>query len=243
MADDITTVLARRGDLAGFIVHLTRDTDDPKASASDNLKSIVSSRTIAARTAMGLAASKLNAGAGLDSQTVVCFTETPLDMIKHLAVEVDGRQRQFKPYGIAIPRTVARQRNVNPVWYIDTTSPGGTFRDYLSPHVSALVAEALNSGKPFQECPIAHLAPYFETMGVNQWGRKEFWWEREWRHRGDFSLPLRYIGLCPEGEIAGFEALALKHGGVVCRFVDPMWPLDRMIGEFAGFAADDLRSV
>jgi hypothetical protein len=35
--------------------------------------------------------------------------------------------------------------------------------------------------------PILRLTPFIEQMG-NPSGRKEFWWEREWRHVGDLSF-------------------------------------------------------
>ena len=69
--------------------------------------------------------------------------------------------------------------------------------------------------------------------------RKEFWWEREWRHVGDFDLPTRVILICPEDEHAGFEKMAEKSGHP-SRCVDPEWGLEQIIARLAGFTRDDV---
>ncbi len=40
--------------------------------------------------------------------------------------------------------------------------------------------------------------------------RQEFWWEREWRQRGDYFLPGTIICLCPEGEMDQFSSDGIR---------------------------------
>jgi hypothetical protein len=62
-------------------------------------------------------------------------------------------------------------------------------------------------------------------MGVWIETRKEFSWEREWRHRGNFTFSDLDVALvlCPEDEIEDFEDLGPYAA------VDPSWSLERII--------------
>ena len=192
----ITELLGRRTDLSTFLVHLTRD--NGRRSAKQNLFNIIETNTLEARTPFGAAVDPLNAAnLSTDSQRCVCFTETPLEHVSLLAKEIDGRDIEFKPYGVAITRKQGRIGGANPVWYLDM-SPSG--RDWLTHSTKKLVQAAIGT-RAFEEQPIARLAPYMDWMGVWPSGRKkEFWWEREWRYVGNFTLPIRYIVLCPQEE-------------------------------------------
>ena len=238
----IQELLARRPDLSTFLVHFTRD--HPGHGAADNLRSILDSQVIEARTAMGMAYEKLRAAdpahPGLPSQRVVCFTETPLESLYLLAEEIDNRNCRFRPYGIAITKRIGRVKGVNPVWYLDITPR----HDWLTTPVNALVdaAVALPPAE-FAALPISKLAPFFEQMGTRPGHyRKEFWWEREWRHVGEFLLPDEFIGFCPEAEIEDFEAFAAAHERDA-RFIDPFWSLERIIAHLAGFAPGDVNLI
>lgn len=253
----IQEVLARRGDLSTFLVHLTRSRQE--ITALDALKAILNDFEIKAQTPMGHACSTLEshylsrkvrakrdgtpekkealkeAEHWLASQRCVCFTETPLEHVALLAQEIEGRNCSFEPYGVAITKAQARRAGANPVWYVDIT-PG---KDWLSKDINALVSEAIKGGN-FASHPMARLAPFIEQMGSGPSGsgpggyRKEFWWEREWRYCGDFSLPSRLLVLCPEAE---WRELGKLDAGV--KLLDPTWGLDRMIASLAGFRAKD----
>jgi hypothetical protein len=112
----IDEVLQRRGDLSTFVVHLTKD--DDRGTAKDRLLSILKARTLKAGRAMGWAKDKLvGDAAGLESQRVVCFSETPLEHIYSMFANIEGRQVRLAPYGVACTKMVARRLGVNPVWY------------------------------------------------------------------------------------------------------------------------------
>lgn len=181
------------------------------------------------------------------TQRVVCFTETPLEHTYALFADIEDRERKVKlqPYGLALPKLIARRAGVNPVWYIDMTLG----HDWLANDVRKLRDEAVATGD-FHNQPIARLLPFFDWMGgpfPNNPTSKEFWWEREWRHRGDLSLVLfwsKIIWLCPEAEHARFRATveeATPEGeqssGI---FLDPSWGSKKIIAHLAGLPATDV---
>lgn len=43
------------------------------------------------------------------------------------------------------------------------------------------------------KAPLLRITPFIEQMGKPGLTRKEFWWEREWRHAGDLDLGLSDI--------------------------------------------------
>jgi len=77
----------------------------------------------------------------------------------------------------------------------------------------------------FESHPASKILPFIEAMGTWPGGRKEFSWEREWRHLGDFEFSWQDVALilCPEIEIEEFEAFGPYTA------VDPSWSLERMI--------------
>lgn len=157
------------------------------------------------------------------------------------------RNCDFAPYGLAITKRVARESAVNPVWYTDISPTG---HNWLMNSVNELVAEALaqvaaerqeDAGASFRQKSIARLTPFIEQMGHRGGSyRKEFWWEREWRHVGDFLLPRRYIVIAPQSEHAAFLAIANVGGITRASAIDANWGLEEIIGRLAGFSDDQV---
>lgn len=234
MTVDIRDIIARRSDLGTFLVHLTRG----RADARRNLELILTSGRLDALNPFGSAVQALTAAAAdTDTQRCVCFTETPLEHVHLLLAEIVGRAIQFEPYGVAFPKKIGRKLGVNPVWYLDTTPGAG--RIWLTHAVNQIVDEAI-AAAAFPGSAIERLAPFIEQMGT--WGghRKEFWWEREWRHCGNLQLPERVIILCPEDEHDAFKRLlAGVANPPLAAFVDPRWGLEQIISRLAGFTAAD----
>lgn len=231
---DIRDLLARRNDLSTFLVHFTRKTDDRK-TPRQNLTSILEDRTIEARTPFGPAASHLS-GEDRDSQNCVSFSETPLEYLHCLTQKIPLRRVSLSNYGLVFAKMTARKKGVNPVWYVDIT-PG---HDWLMKPINELVENALKASKEFRKTRLSKICPFIEQMGSGArsdgYGyRKEFWWEREWRHRGDFSFSRSEVifGLCPEDRIETFEAM-VKTTSRKTRFVDPKWSLEKTIAHLAG---------
>jgi hypothetical protein len=238
----IRDVLLRRTDLSTFVVHLTRDTDS--GCARENLNSIIRDRRLRAGDPKGWATwdgFRLPTPA-LETQRVVCFTETPLEHAYAMFADIAGRSVCFKPYGVAFPKMIARWMGVNPVWYIDMSRPPGEFREWtIAKALNALVQTAAGD---FPNNPISQITPFIEGMGTFSNGNggtkyREFSWEREWRHLGDLSLDrwwAKALWLCPEREID--DVARLVGDGAHC--IDPAWGLERIIGHLLGMGEDEM---
>ena len=74
-------------------------------------------------------------------------------------------------------------------------------------------------------------------------GRKEFWWEREWRHRDIMVLPDKFFVFCPADDMDLVkEAAEAFCAGCAASlpFLDPAWSLEQMIAHLASF---DLQEI
>jgi hypothetical protein len=242
----IRTILHRRTDLSTFVVHLTRR-PDPGYSAQDALVDIARAGRLEARNPLGWAKAQDDpADPTKQSQRVVCFSETPLEHINLLIGPIDGRAIEMEPYGVALTKLKARTLGINPVWYIDMTSGPGITREWeLSRSLDWLrdrmIEAAEADDRNFHETLPARLFPFIEQMG--SWpgtGRapKEFWWEREWRHRGNFELPATSVmWLCPENEI---DTINARVGRTLAPWIDPRWGLEEIVAHLAGFPLSDV---
>ena len=235
MPKHIKEIIARRNDLSTFVVHLTKDTSDQN-SAKANLTSIINQGRIHAHNIFGYAASLARKcpEAGI-SQKTVCFTETPLEHLNLFLEDIGNRQCHFKPYGIAITKKLARSLGVNPVWYVDrNTELGKSMQTFMSQIISSFDSEDPNG--------FFNLTPYIESIGQTETNKTiEFWWEREWRKVGDFSLPYRYIVICPEEDMETFWKLTTTkdtNSGLPC--IDPAWGLEQIIASLAGYSKSDI---
>lgn len=230
---NIREILSRRSDLSTFLVHLTRHVNGK--SPKENLLSILKDWNIEAPTMFGPAMSKLN-GQIVQSQKCVCFTETPLEYLHLLLEEIEGRDFRFGPYGVGITKKLARKQGANPVWYLDIT-PG---HDWLMNPINEMIEEGVKSGA-FEQTHIAKITPFIEQMGTGRDYRKEFWWEREWRHVGKFYLPTHVIVICPEPDIAEINNNLLDPtSSRSASFIDPYWGLEKIIARLAGFDNEDI---
>ena len=234
---DIKELLTRRSDLSTFLVHLTRDYEGTKAK--DNLKSILSDSTIEARNPFGSAVTALEKAnpkqqEDLDTQKVVCFTETPLEYVRLLAGNIERRKYKFEPYGIVITKRDARMNGVNPIWYLDMSQG---IHQWLTKPLDRLIETEI-SNKTFMQSDVAELTPFIEQMGSNDATNffKEYWWEREWRRVGDFFLPLKYIIICPEKDWTEVEQSSPRK----LTFIDSTWSLEQIIGRLAGYDSEHI---
>jgi Putative abortive phage resistance protein AbiGi, antitoxin len=235
----IRGILHRRTDLSTFVVHLTRRRD-ANYSAADALGDIARTRRLEARSPMGWAKQQDDPNdATRQSQRVVCFSETPLEHVNLMCGDIEGRAIAMEPYGVALTKYKARKLGINPVWYVDTT-PGRDWTiantlDYLR---DAAAEHARADREDFHTYTFAKLFPFMEQMGTWPQGRKEFWWEREWRHVGHLSLPpVGVIWLCPAADI---DAVTARAGYELKPWIDPTWGLEEIIAHLADFPLYDV---
>ena len=103
--------------------------------------------------------------------------------------------------------------------------------------------EAAREEGGFRESPLARICPFIEQMGTGtrlvdgRTYQKEFCWERECRHVGNFRFGESDIafGFAPEGYLDEFEKLMSRPKGRSARFVDPRWSTERMIAYLARY--------
>lgn len=222
----IEDLLNRRTDLSTFVVHLTKASDS--ASAANNLRSILSDLTIRAVRPMGWAVGKaVEEKVDTDSQRVVSFSETPLEHLYAMFADIDDRDVRLEPYGLAFTKATARRKGVNPVWYIDKTWGR---RWTLGLALDELRDDAVDAG--FPDSPATTLLPFIEPMfDWREHGktRKEFWWEREWRHLSDFKFDLADIALV----IAPDELHDELEKSTRRRCINGGWSLERVMAKLA----------
>ncbi len=236
---DIQQLISRRSDLGTFLVHLTREYPSG-TPAKKNLKSILDDSVIEARNPYGAALSRLQklqakTPKNLDTQKVVCFTETPLEHVHLLTEDIQGRKFKFGPYGIAITKRTARMWDVNPIWYMDITWGHTWLSNYLDGIIDKEILE-----KTFSTSDISKLTPFIEQMGTGPDYFKEYWWEREWRHLGDYTLQVKkFIIICPEKD---FQEVSEVSNALIKKtpFIDPTWSLEQIIGRLAGLKSEDV---
>jgi hypothetical protein len=243
MTLEIGEVLNRRSDLSTFLVHLTRNRNG--FDASHALEQIIRERRLCAMSPMGWAKREDNpSDASQQSQRVVAFSETPLEHAYSLFAEISGRQVCLKPYGLALTKVVARRIRINPVWYVDMTPAG---RDWEEAQAVDAIRDAAIAEGGFHTSPAAKILPFFEQMGTWPLNRKEFWWEREWRHRGDIDLTEVWgniIWLCPEREQARFQTSIEEATPPSCTkqpiCLDPSWGMEQIVAHLCGLAPEDV---
>jgi hypothetical protein len=253
MSEEIEDLLHRRTDLSTFLVHFTRDSDDGVTTGKDNLVSILKNCRLEARNTYGMAEQLAAQFAEVaDTQRAVCFTETPLEHAWMMCKPIADRRFRFNGYGLAFTKTFARSQGVNPVWYLDISQRG---REWLTQPINRLVDAAVTSAarqnmgatdaSALASADILRLTPFIEQMGPTKGSRKEFWWEREWRHVGDFTFDPDHIvvAFAPEDQQASLRAelkkvTASAYEGVT--FVDVNWGLERIIGALANVDKADL---
>ncbi len=205
--------LEKKKDFSPYLVHLTKDDDELSIPAKQILEWILGATTLKAFNHFCLFSSDLDKpqNASLEDKfKVVCFTETPIDQINVLLMEVWGRNFKPKPYGLVFKKDYIRQQGKgNPVFYVT-----GNLFDPLW----QLYNDAKERNFSLGDNKVLAL--------VNKCDEEvDFHWEREWRIVGDlqFNLDDIYCGLCPKEEIPNFES---KYE---IKFIDPHWGINKIL--------------
>jgi hypothetical protein len=212
----LDTFLDRKQDYSPFLVHLTRDgldlLGDPAVPAKDVLEVILDEKTLRAYHYFCLFQDDI---ASQDDKTkngfkVVCFTETPIDQIEVLTKRVEGRTKEFEPYGLVFTKDYISEKKGNPAFYV---------KESIFDPFWKLYNDAKGRGFSLGENKILAL--------VNKCDKSfDFHWEREWRIVGDLEFELKnvYCGFCPEEDISYFQK---KHEPV--KFISPYWGINKIL--------------
>ena len=254
----IEELLHRRSDLSTFLVHMTRA--GVTTTARQNLVSMIAGNededgisAIQARSPYGPARDYDDRLGLVATQKAVCFTETPLEHIWMMLAHIERRSVHFEPWGLVTTKSAARAAGCSPVWYTNKAATDWTTNPIR--FVRQMIKEALDRSRgddddindeKLQQEAIFRITPFVEDMGPSVDGTpKEFWWEREWRHVGDYSLkfPSRIVAiLAPEAEHESlreeFAGLQVHRRRQTRPLLDPTWGLERMIAALSGVNAD-----
>ena len=223
---NIDDILLFRGDLSPFLVHLTKHTDE--RSAADVLRLIIQDLKVKPGSGpvsdirYGGFTNNMTAEDVRDFFGATCFTETPLSEI-HCLLDVQYRNVNLEPYGLVFLKEKLALKSVSPVLYLNNEAGD---KDPVAQDLFRLTQTADNTAQK--------LLPLFAVFGkkiqhpgtnIVPVGRVDFRWEREWRqpaYKGgvEFVPDDVFVGLCPDEEIAAFEASFPN-----VRFIDPRRPM------------------
>lgn len=228
-----------RDDLSRFLVHLTRDYSD--ATAEDNLLSMLRQKRIEARNAHCLFApkvSKIGFSNVLKKQfNTVCFTETPLNQLQHLAQEIPGRKIELCPFGLVFWKANLLEAGANPAVYINSKAKG--LRELLLKQFD----EHFKQLRQYRQFKLEFgndadaIIRYYALINIIS-DRVDFSWEREWRVKGDFSFTFNQLVAIIAPDPKNFRKKADQYFGskllgeiaripVVC----PEWNYEQLVEE------------
>lgn len=244
-ADIIKKVYQDRTDLSTFLVHLTKSLDEG-VTAKEAFDSILGApHKIIAKNPVGLFCNHpndknfsdlLQKNCFNDFLKVICFTETPLDQIKHFIGKDFHRENNtinYSEYGFVFTREFIQQKGGNPCFYVcthekrDMQSAFLALFDSLKDKWEYVSIDKIPINSPFK------ILPFVNIFGKDSSGELiDYFWEREWR------VPLRefqfddndlVLALCPENEISSYGMLFPN-----ITFVSPQWSLSKMIEKILG---------
>lgn len=237
MADESDT--RNREDYSRFLVHLTRDNEGN--DAEDNLINILKIKKIEAKNHYSLFVYHINKHLAFKEDlrkkfNVVCFTEVPLDQIKHLC---RNKRRspafEFKPYGLIFWKSDLLSIGTNPAIYLNSSKDDlcklliGDFKEKFDgvKTVADLINTFGSSSRP--------IVKYYSL--INKLNKDyDFTWEREWRYTGDFNFEFNQLVAIIAENPEEFIKKARDAGvdGVINKIpvINPDWGYEEIIEKF-----------
>jgi len=211
-----------REDISRFMVHLTRDNSadfDNGQSATKNFGDIYRSREILAVKAHCLHGRKVRLlpVRHRSKFEVACFTETPLEQIKHLTKPMAGRRTQMEPYGFVFKSEFIKALGGQQVTYINSYAGNSHVREGYDAIYQTGVSNDFR-GKGWQ------ILPHVSAMHQ----RYDFAWEREWRVAASvkFDLSDLVCVILPDDYHAPLRFRLTQRGISV---ISPEWSYERMV--------------
>lgn len=226
MARRIADVLHFRDDISPFLIHFTKRTD--QRPASEVLEGILREQLLKPGA---MAVSDVRYGGDIRQLTgevkqrrfgATCFSETPISQA-HCLLEIEGRQVNLEPFGMAFVKERLERRGVSPALYLNNIEAEADAIARALFRLSELDEEAAN-----------RLLPLFAVFGqklqspnarARPPGNSDWRWEREWRlpaARGPLAFTPAdvFVGFCPDEEIERFESI------YETPFIDPRRPME-----------------
>ncbi|HHX8502204.1 abortive infection system antitoxin AbiGi family protein [Vibrio diabolicus] len=229
-----------RQDFSRFLVHLTKDSDD--ATAKDNLISIIESQVIEAKNhhcLFGYDMDRMEFTHGLKSKfNTVCFTEVPLNELRHLAKPIKGRKIKLSPYGVVFWRDLMIDKGASQAIYINdkgTQLKSLLLEQFRSSFKQVKSIRDLKLKNPSYE----DLIRYYSLINIIS-ENYDFAWEREWRHSGNFRFKRRRVAAIIAENPREFEryckTVLSRSAQKFVNFtpiLDPYWGYEEVIEEMS----------
>jgi hypothetical protein len=228
-----------RDDLSRFLVHLTRDYKGK--TAKDNLITMLRTRRIEARNAHCLFAPKI-ANIGF-SETLkrqfntVCFTEAPLNQLRHLTGLIPGRRIALKSYGLVFWKAHLLEEGANPAIYISNRADG--LRELLLSQFD----EHFKELRQYRQFKVRFgegadaIIRYYAFINLLS-DQVDFSWEREWRLKGDLNFGFERLVAIVAPDPKAFRSLVDEEFGQKLRddiaripVVCPSWNYEQLVEE------------
>ena len=217
-------VTEHRNDISRFMVHLTRDDSDEwksgGGSARKNFLSIFRERRIMATNPHCLHANRV--GDSLRKKLKVsCFSEMPLNAIRHATKPIKGRKIQLEPYGFVFSREFILENGGQEVTYVNSYGANKLVREGYDK-----VFEIAKKGKFKGE--MWKVLPFLSAMHE----RCDFHWEREFRILGDLKFKRSNL-ICvilPEEGLGPFK-FSLAQKGVA--WISTGWGYEKIVEKLA----------
>lgn len=207
--------LQKKRDYSPYLVHLTRQTEFYPAKGV--LECILDEGILRAYNHYCIFKDEINKlGKNVqDKFKVVCFTETPIDLIEILLERFQGRSTILEPYGLVFKKDYIRDNNGNPVFYITGDLSAPLWNLFENAKVNEFSKEEYKVLALINKCD--------EII--------DFHWEREWRIVGNLEFQIAaiiYCGLSEEKYIPHFEK---KYD---LKFIDPYWGINKILDKLVG---------
>jgi hypothetical protein len=204
-------------DLSEYVVHFTKGVE-----GDDGYRTMLSilGGQILKRGPTAFGAAKDSKAVDLQSQRVVCFSETPLGFLDRIV------KRRKSAYGIGFHKRYVLKKGGGPLWYLQLGTP----------QQKALAVLIKRASKPFdQDDPIWKLTPFIDLPGPLPF-KNDFRWEREWRLGDDLRFEPEDVAFLfipenlHENAWTFFENAQNDHSGPAyfCPYVDPTWSVDKV---------------
>lgn len=236
-----------RSDLSFFLVHLTKAHvhGDCRLDASGSLRSILKKDSSGDCVLYGSKGEELGLFSRVDSVKnkdilmSVCFTEAPLDQIKHFDKPlVTECGHDYSSYGLVFEQDFIRKKGGNPCFYINTMDGESLKKAILSLGDMMAAFEDYEGSPPnwsgdspkYLSEQIRKILPFFNIYGPG--GKKsngeirDFYWEREWRVPGTLRFKHKdiFCGLCSNEDVDTFSR---EYPDIP--FISPEWSNDKII--------------
>ena len=228
-----------RDDLSRFLVHLTREYQG--ASAENNLIAMLRHKRIEARNAHCLFSPKI-ATIGFSNVlkkqfNTVCFTEAPLNQLRHLTQDIPRRKIQLCPYGLIFWKANLLEAGANPAVYINSKASG--LRELLLRQFDEHFKE-LRQYKQFKAQftdDADAIIGYYSLINIIS-DRVDFSWEREWRLKGEFKFGFDTLVGIVAPDPKAFRKTLDREFGLKLReelaripLVSPEWNYEQLVEE------------